>query len=358
MGLFDKIKNALFEEEYVEIEEPPKMKSVKKSNTIKKDSSKTKPIAKKIVMPEKVEVKNNLVSDDSNDNVHVSDREILKDTNNLKFPMMEDKDFRMEDNSYSYNHDEPKIVKVIDSDVEYRTSKPYDNKYDNKYNIDDSYEKVSNKNNDNIVNKKSLYGGTKENDVSFEHGVYEKKKDSSYFKPSPIISPIYGILDKNYKKDEIVNKREVRITSSYARENLSVEDVRRKAFGSLSDDLEMEMDNSSSDTGKHEVKTENDTNLLVDLSDDSPNVNEVTVGDAEEYFQDLGLEYNVDYKDASRNITSDVGKHEMKENIVENQMSDVKSFESNDEVSVTEADSDDGEDNLFDLIDSMYDKDN
>ena len=41
-----------------------------------------------------------------------------------------------------------------------------------------------------------------------------------------------------------------------------------------------------------EVKEED--NLLVDLSDDEkPTVSEVTVGDAEEYFNDLGLEYNI-----------------------------------------------------------------
>ena len=46
MKLFDKLKNALFEEEYVEVEEKPK--------PVKKE----KPIAKKIVLPEqKREVK-------------------------------------------------------------------------------------------------------------------------------------------------------------------------------------------------------------------------------------------------------------------------------------------------------------
>mgnify|MGYP003515306808 CR=1 FL=1 len=29
------------------------------------------------------------------------------------------------------------------------------------------------------------------------------------FKPTPIISPIYGVLDKNYRKDEIKTKKKV-----------------------------------------------------------------------------------------------------------------------------------------------------
>ena len=46
---------------------------------------------------------------------------------------------------------------------------------------------------------------------------------------------------------------------------------------------------------------DDDNNLLVDLSSDvsKPAVKEVTMGDALEYFEDLGLEYNVDYKDNS-----------------------------------------------------------
>ena len=49
------------------------------------------------------------------------------------------------------------------------------------------------------------------------------------FKPSPVISPIYGILDKDYKKDEIAPKKvevkETPISSSAA----TYDSVRRKA---------------------------------------------------------------------------------------------------------------------------------
>ena len=57
------------------------------------------------------------------------------------------------------------------------------------------------------------------------------------FKPSPVISPIYGILDKDYKKEEIVSKNDVtpKEIPSPAR---SYDSVRRKAYGTLEDDLE------------------------------------------------------------------------------------------------------------------------
>ena len=54
MGVFDKIKNALFEEEYVEIEEKPK-KPKKSKIKEKKNKEEETPIAKKVVLPEKKE---------------------------------------------------------------------------------------------------------------------------------------------------------------------------------------------------------------------------------------------------------------------------------------------------------------
>ena len=54
MSVFDKIKNALFEEEYVEVEEKPRVKP--KKDKIKKEREvkvHEKPIAKKVVLPDK-----------------------------------------------------------------------------------------------------------------------------------------------------------------------------------------------------------------------------------------------------------------------------------------------------------------
>jgi len=63
----------------------------------------------------------------------------------------------------------------------------------------------------------------------------EEKKN---FKPSPIISPVYGILDKNYKKDDISPKRERPVRHYQKEEKLTVDDIRKKAYGTLEDELE------------------------------------------------------------------------------------------------------------------------
>ena len=57
------------------------------------------------------------------------------------------------------------------------------------------------------------------------------------FKPSPIISPVYGILDKDYKKEEIKSKTTV--NPEPVKPKVTIYDtVRRKAYGTLEDDLE------------------------------------------------------------------------------------------------------------------------
>ena len=56
------------------------------------------------------------------------------------------------------------------------------------------------------------------------------------FKPTPIISPIWGVLDKDYKKDEI--KEKPLSTESFTSSITDYDNVRRKAYGSLEDQLE------------------------------------------------------------------------------------------------------------------------
>ena len=88
--------------------------------------------------------------------------------------------------------------------------------------------------------------------------------------------------------------------------------------------------------------------------DESPKVKTVTMGDAEEYFNDLGLEYNVDYK-----VEKDPSPSEVKK--VTRRSEKNKNIESEDIIDSTKDDTKDKESddnsNLFDLIDSMYDDD-
>ena len=87
MKLLDKLKNALFEEEYVEVEEKPKKKDIRKEKLKKEEVPKVeKPIAKKIVPKEPVKVEK--------DELEEQPEKIIKEEkNDFKFPMMDDTDF-------------------------------------------------------------------------------------------------------------------------------------------------------------------------------------------------------------------------------------------------------------------------
>lgn len=100
-----------------------------------------------------------------------------------------------------------------------------------------------------------------------EPAVVEQPK---VFKPSPVISPIYGILDKDYKKEEIAPKKveikETQLSTSAA----NYDTVRRKAYGTLEDDLEdtlNKMNKLTPNDIKAEVqKIDNDVNKLEERS--------------------------------------------------------------------------------------------
>ena len=376
MSVFDKLKNALFEVEYVEVEEKPK-KEKKKSHHLKKEKEAKKevekPIAKKIVLPKKEDKIEQLEEEELKDEdfeIRPKDETIKEPKHNFKF--MDDEDFEVVE--------EPKIVEAyaveeLDNEpVKEKHHKELKEEHNYANRVEPSHYSFEEKPRveSSFVSKESRpYGVDNSYKVPVhEYGTYEKKEEKQYFKPSPIISPIYGILDKNYKKEDVVSKKEIRITSNYSRTNVNVDDIRNKAFGRRGNRQEI----VDPEKNTFEVEEE-DENLLVDLTDDKdrPEVKEVTVGDAMEYFQDLGLEYNVDYVDASKEKkVSKQPENEKKVEKVENKKEEKKEEVKKKETKVAEVKEekptvkveneskkqDVDDDNLFDLIDSMYSEDN
>lgn len=391
MGVLDKIKNALFEVEYVEVDEPPK-KEKKNKFKEKEETNIEKPIAKKIVLPGKKEEKIEVLKEEELKDEDFEVRPMndsRKEEVKEEFKFMEDKDFQVDEDEYV--PDEPEILQVIDK-VDYKKEPEYyptrekevsrydsysSDRYENKNDKLDSYYNGSAKKNNPIQRESKPYGLDNSYKVQVhEYGTYERKEDKTNFKPSPIISPIYGILDKNYRKEDVVAKKDVRVASSFSRANLNVDDIRNKAYGEKEEEKIVK---------PKEVETtfeveEEEENLLVDLSDDNekPEVKEITMGDALEYFQDLGLEYNVDYVDASKERSvpkrtkesydelEDVITNNMDEPIEEKKVEVVeeelpkKNETSNKVVDIIDESDNiadpilDDDDNLFDLIDSMY----
>ena len=63
------------------------------------------------------------------------------------------------------------------------------------------------------------------------------KEEKKIFRPSPIISPVYGILDKGYQKEEYSSKPEGR-SSYYSAKEANVDAIRNKAYGGLEADID------------------------------------------------------------------------------------------------------------------------
>lgn len=178
------------------------------------------------------------------------------------------------------------------------------------------------------VNKKEIYGSNK----------VVKQPEKKAFKPTPIISPVYGILDKNYQKDEIVSKKNS-LSSSYS-QTISLDDVRKKAYGSLEEQ----------ETVKKKYEVTGNTEVLEDLILD---VKEQLKEIPQTQMQNLNaIENELDDLEGTlvnRNLKDEISKSEINlgdnENMIENQMDD---FTNDDDVV--------NENDLFNLIDSMYEK--
>ena len=60
---------------------------------------------------------------------------------------------------------------------------------------------------------------------------YQSKEEIHKFRPTPIISPVYGIIKDEEEKEEHV--------STFSKvQDVSLDDVRKKAYGTLEDDVE------------------------------------------------------------------------------------------------------------------------
>ncbi|MBP3765965.1 MAG: hypothetical protein J6G98_02140 [Bacilli bacterium] len=114
------------------------------------------------------------------------------------------------------------------------------------------------------------------------------------FKPSPIISPVYGVLNKNYEKEDIKLKK---VTSSYSRPAAkNIDDVRNKAFGNLEDDIKDDILGKSLLLNDIEEVVEPDINIFEELdkyeeleSTKEPEVVEKKPATVDEIFGKLNL---------------------------------------------------------------------
>lgn len=186
-----------------------------------------------------------------------------------------------------------------------------------------------------VPEKKELYSNSK------------KEEKISMFRVSPVISPVYGILDKNYTKEEVkpkpVKSKDITRNSN----KIDFESVRKKAYGSLIDDIKENL-SATKPEEKEEKKFEDFYNLQEDIS-------EITFGDVESNFEDFGVTID-DYKKEEKKEKEDnikIVSFDEKEPIsekIEINETFIKSNKQEDDFEEAK------EEDIFNLIDSMMKK--
>jgi len=360
MGLFDKIKNVLFEEEEIEEETPQvedeinnkeevvfkKVEEVKEYRPLP-DHNKVEPVRPKEPAFEKVEV----------ESTDFSERELFKSDSTFKFPAFDEEEFNT---SMPHEEDDQTNNNVLDFEKRKREERRQD------------YSRFDNKETRN---------------VSKEEFREEKKR----FKPSPVISPVYGILDKDYKAEDIQEAPKNQNNNIISAKDY-VDSVRAKAFGKLDDITENIQDKPVIKSESYEIKKdtieeikeeipeeveeevtinnqpEANEESLEDMIDDVIISDEPIIEDSSKLMEERTKTIDELLKDASDDII-EVG------NIVDDTMDDIEEdinidddyqnlgsdidevVESKKDVFEDTKDkfSDTLENDLYDLIDSMYD---
>lgn len=215
--------------------------------------------------------------------------------------------------------------------------------------------------------------------------LYNKKEEPKpkRFRPTPVISPVYGILDKNYTKDEVKVQDENSYEIQRPSRKVDFETVRNKAFGNLTDDLKnvmcenCELYQEVKITKNVEKKPKIDnSNLLSSMTEETE---DVSLGDAEDNYFDFGVSYEPPKKEEKENEVkiinhneeeSKAEKIEVKEEIKQKKeelnekdfLEDTKEFETlthdEEDINTILKDNEDIDESndIFNLIDSMYDE--
>ena len=278
MGLIGKLKNIFYDEEIVEVKEEPTVREEKKEEI-------RKPRIEEIQVQKEEKIENTY-----------SERELFKSEPTFKFPVIDEDD------------DEPvqtrSRVNTIDLDRREPAKRP---------------ERVTERINE--IHKPSI-----------NTTINKERNTEKTFTPSPVISPVYGILDKNYTKEEIKEKIETSKRPSESEFNYDY--VRRKAYGTLEDELEntlTKLNNEVDKKVKEETKDDNSKSIEELLTEIEENAN-ISVGDLEEKIKD---EYE---REEEKQVIEPEETEEIK---IDNDLS-------------LDADDKTLEHDLFNLIDSMY----
>ena len=203
--------------------------------------------------------------------------------------------------------------------------------------------------------------------------LYPKKEvvtEKPKFKPTPVISPVYGILDKNYRKEEVREKSEDNFEMKRPSKSVDFETVRKKAFGNLVDEIKDSLMCENCELYKEvkRISSVSNEELLSDLMEDEKVDEPVTLERAYDNYEDYGVAYepkkevtkiennttiinnNTDVVIAEKIEIEDKKEVEVSREVINDEVEKIPSRQENKkECRESKVDED-----FFELIDSMY----
>ena len=296
MGLFGKIKNIFYDEEIVDVPEEPKSVEKPKIEEVKVEK-KVEPIKRETPV--------------INTTPTYSEREIFtrETTNTFKFPMLDE--------------EEVKPVRTRVNALE--SARMEKKKEETEKARTDKYKDL------------------------FKENTTTSSKPDRIFKPSPVISPVYGVLDKNYTREEIIERQE-NITRTTNPKDINYDAVRRKAYGTLEDELESTLSKLSEPEIHEKVEkpvTKEEEKSIEDLLNEIEGNRNMSIGDIEEKIKDKMEE------EEQESISDDEFLKEFMARTSKKEEETIKEEKATTKEEDVDADKT-LEHDLFNLIDSMY----
>ena len=195
-----------------------------------------------------------------------------------------------------------------------------------------------------------------------------KKQEPKHFRPSPVISPVYGILDKNYTVEDVV-ERDLNKTKEFSIEKKAVDfdTVRNRAYKDLDEEIEKtltgdifynldEEDTKPVEEEKDDFEDSNDSVIITYNDEDGEEVTPIEetedktipiedlVNEEPEVTEPEVEEPTVEPEDEDDDLMPDV-KIEVKEEVKPKRKSKKKE------------EPEEEKEDLFNLIDNMYNED-
>ena len=261
MNMFGKLKNILFEEETVEI---PVITEEKKEE-VKEVKEEVEPVSRF----KNYNYEEPKVEKEHHDEVSVSSHKVqVEEVKSSPFQQFDEEEF---DRLAALNKS-----RLLERDRKLREEKLREEK---EAQARSQFREYQNQYNNRVETNKQVSSISSTN-----------QSDTHKFKPSPVISPVYGILNKNYKKEDIISKND----SEQKSIAMDVDSVRKRAFGALEDIEKNAMESEAKITSYDEKIEIPDEPIIVDNSHGAIDVDEATTIEEEKQDPTPDLETNDD----------------------------------------------------------------